>query len=95
LRARRAGNLVFVAVLLLVLVQPAGAVTDSTGKAPVIRSTMLCFCESAASKPTSAWTFAWLGGLSLLVIALAAAAASIMVVLLFRMMTKDSETMSG
>lgn len=56
---------------------------------------LLCFCESAASKPANNGTFAWLDGLPLLVIAVAVVVASLMVFLLLRMMREDSGTVSS
>jgi hypothetical protein len=72
------------AALAAILVQPV-AVAQPT-------PTLLCLCESAASKPANNGTFAWLDGLPLLVIAVAAVVVSLMVVLLLRFMREDSGT---
>lgn len=76
--------LLVLAVLAAILVQP---VTPAQ-TAP----TQLCFCESAASKPANNASFAWLDGLPLLVVAVAAAAVSLAVFLLLRLMREDSGT---
>jgi len=79
-------------VLAVVLIQPALASGEPVHGASAIHVSLLCFCESAASKPTNTEGFGSISGLALVVVVVAAVAASLMGVLMFRLMKRDSGT---